>query len=151
MTVEMFNEEVRRAARTKSSSVSCVNTSHDISMAVLNGTRRSCGSDELLIWHFDSESSSHLTNSRSGILNFRIRFASEQIMPCEGVGDLKVLFVFDREDLVTLHSVPYVPIVTHNLFSLRAMVEESHKFVGGDEHISLFAGQFKFPIRAKLY
>ena len=164
MTVEVFNAEVRRTGKTKGVYLSRVNNSHEFSMTVSCGTRRPCGSGGLSIWHCDSGSSSHLTNSRSGMWNFRksnreIRSASGHIMPCEGIGDLKVLFVCDRDDvpgakknvIVTLHGVLYVPTVTDNLFSLRAMDEEGHNFVGGDGHISLFGGQLKFPIRGKLY
>ena len=163
LTVEAFNAEVRRAGKTKGVYLSGANNSLELSMTVSSGTRRSCGSGGLSIWHCDSGSGSHLTNSRSGMWNFRktnreIRSASGHIMPCVGIGDLKVLFVCDREDvpgakknvIVTLHGVLYVPTVTDNLFSLRAMDDEGHKFVG-DGHISLFGGQLKFPIRGTLY
>lgn len=52
---------------------------------------------------------------------------------------------------MTLHGVMYVPTVTDNVFSPRAMDEEGHKFIGRDGHISLFAGQLILPIRFKQY
>lgn len=71
-------------------------------------------------------------------------------MPFEGVGNLKIKFVWDREDVagaknakVALHGVLYVPTVTDDLPSRRAMDEEGQEVVGGDGHILLFAGQFK--------
>ena len=130
----------------------------------------SCESDKtdcinkLSVWHCDSGSSSHLTNSRRGMVNFRstnrrVRSASGHYMPCVGIGDVKVAFVCEREDLpgakknviVMLHDVLYVPSVQDNLFSLRAMDALGHRFVGENGTISLFGGQLKFPIRGKLY
>ena len=94
-------------------------------------------------WYFDTGASGHISPSSEGMTNFHqcnkpLRVANCVTLRIEGKGNLVVEFQSGLESVrLQLHGVAYVPKLSYYLLSLSKAVEQSHKYIGDKNGLTM--------------
>ena len=104
-----------------------------------------CQIGEIETWIVDSAATSHMAPNPVSMTNYRecdgvVRVANGVALPTEGVGDIHMSFQSDfGETDLQLFYVAFVPLLSHNLLSLKQFTRRAgHSFRGDGDGVALF-------------
>ena len=96
-------------------------------------------------WIVDSAATRHMTPNPVSMTNYRecdgvVRVTNGVDLPIEGVGDIRMSFQSDfGETDLQLLNVAFVPLLSHNLLSLKQFTRRAgHSYRGDDDGVTLF-------------
>ena len=104
-----------------------------------------CEIGEIETWIVDSAATRHMTPNPVSMTNYRecdgvVRVANGVALPIEGVGDILMSFQSDfGETDLQLLNVAFVPLLSHNLLSLKQFTRRAgHSYRGDGDGVTLF-------------
>ena len=126
--------------------VSVSQAEHEFRFGCSRGTERlDCEIGEIETWIVDSAATRHMTPNPVSRTNYRqydgvVRVANSVALPIEGVGDILMSFQSDfGEPDLQLFKVAFVPLLSHNLLSLKQIARcAGHSYRGDGDGVALF-------------
>ena len=104
-----------------------------------------CEIEQIETWIVGSAATRHMTPNPVSITNYReydgvVRVANGVALPIEGVDDILISFQSDfGETVLQLLNVAFVPLLSHNLLSLKQFTRRAgHSYCGDSDGVTLF-------------
>ena len=119
---------------------------HEFRIGCLRGTEElDCEIGKIETWIVDSAATRHMTPNPVPRTNYReydgvVRVSNGVALPIEGVGDILMSFQSDfGEPDLQLFNVAFVPLLSHNLLSLKQIIRRAgHSYRGDGDGVALF-------------